>query len=769
VGRRMPRQEDPRLLRGEGRFVADIEPPGTLHAVVVRSSHAHARLVGVDARRARAVPGVAAVLAAAELGVANRPLPTRVPHPAMRYHAQFPLARTKVHYVGEPVAVVVADSRYVAEDAAELVDVTYEPLPATANPAVALRPGAAVIHDDQGAEDNLAASFVQQFGDVEAAFARAAVVARARLTIGKCSAVPIECRGLVASVDDLGRLTVWDATQMPHMIRDILAELLGRSRHEVRVVTPDVGGAFGAKEPFYPEEFLMPYLALRLRRPVKWIEDRREHLLVSTHERGQVHEAELAVDADGRILGVRDRFIADSGAFCSWGIVVPLITSTMIPGPYKLPAYRCDVQVAYTNTCPLAPYRGAGRPQAAFVIERLLDEAARRLGLDSAEIRFRNFVQPEEFPYRTGLLGRDGSPVVYDSGNYPAGLEKVLDLVGAREFRAEQEAARRQGRVLGLGIAVGVENSGLGPHEGARLRVDADGRVVIHSGACSQGQGHATTLAQVAADVLTVPPDRVLLVGGDTDGIPYGTGTFASRSAVNAGNAVLAAAVKVRGQALRLAAHLLEASAHDLELVDGVVRVRGLPDRAVSLAELGRFAAAPFPGRTFPAELAVGLEATEYFSPPAATYPSAAHAAVVEVMPDSGEVRVLRYAMAHDCGTVINPMIVEGQVLGGFAAGIGNALYEEIVYDEEGQLLTASFLDYLVPTANEVPDVRLTHLCTPSPLNPLGVKGVGEGATIPVPACVNNAVSDALGVPVNETPLTPERVRALLPASGGAA
>ncbi len=764
VGQPLRRREDPRLLRGQGRYVADITPPGTLHACIVRSPHAHARLRSVDASRARALPGVAAVLTAADLGPANRPLPNRFPHPALRYYPQRPLACDKVHYVGEPIAVVVAEDRYLAEDAAELVEGDYEPLPVVADAEAALRPGAPLVHDDQGAPDNRAGTFVQRFGEVEAAFAQAHLVVRERLLIGKCSALPIECRGLVAAVDDIGRLTLWDAVQTPHMIRDILAGLLGLPAHAVRVIPPDVGGAFGAKEPFYPEEFLIPFLALRLRRPVKWIEDRREHLLASIQERGQAHQAELAVDAAGRILGIRDRFVADSGAFCAWGIVVPTITSTMIPGPYKVPAYECQVEVAYTNTCPLAPYRGAGRPQAAFVMERLLDEAARRLGLDPAEIRRRNFVQPEEFPYRTGLPGRDGSPVEYDSGNYPEALRRLLELIDAQGFPAEQAAARAEGRLLGLGIAFGVENNGLGPHEGARIRIDPDGQVVIFTGACSQGQGHLTTLAQIAADVLAVPPEQIALVGGDTDGIPYGTGTFASRTAVNAGNAVLAAATTVKQQALRLAAHLLEASPADLELVDGTVRVAGAPERKLTLAELGSYASAPFPGRVFPAGLPIGLEATEYFTPRAATYSYAGHAAVVEVDPASSQVRVLRYAMAHDCGNLINPLVVEGQIHGGFAAGIGNALFEEVLYDENGQLQTGSLLDYLIPTAAEIPAPRLAHVQTPSPLNPLGVKGVGEGAIIPVSACINNAVSNALGVAANVTPLTPSRVRALLEA-----
>jgi aerobic carbon-monoxide dehydrogenase large subunit len=762
TGRRLRRREDPRLLRGQGRYIADIARPGAVHVSVLRSPHPHARIKSVDTSAARALPGVAAVLTAQDLGEANRPLPNRFPHPAMRFYPQTPLARAKVHYVGEPVAAIAAESRYVAEDAMELIRVEYEPLAAAVDMEAALRPGTPVVHDDHGAVDNLAGRVTQGFGDIAAAFSRAHLIVRQRLAIGKCAGVPLECRGLVASIDEMGRLVVWSGTQTPHMMRDILAELLGRPPHDIRVIPPDVGGGFGVKEPFYPEDFLVPYLALRLRRMVAWIEDRRENLLASIQERGQIHDAELAVDREGRILGVRDTFVADSGAYCAWGIVVPLITSTMIPGPYKIGAYQCDVDVVYTNSCPQAPYRGAGRPQAVFAMERLLDQAATELRLDQAEIRLRNVIQPDEFPYRTGLLGRDGAPVSYDSGDYPACLAALAELADYRACAAERAAAREQGRCVGIGIAFGLENNGLGPHEGARIRVDGGGRVVIYTGACSQGQGHLTTLSQLAADVLTVDPDRITLVGGDTDGIAYGTGTFASRTAVVAGNAVVLAARKVRDLALRLGAHMLEASADDVELARGDVRVRGVPDRKVTLADVAAFAGAPFLGRTHPAGQAIGLEATEYFAPSAPTYASAVHLAVVEVDPAIGGVRILRYAMVHDCGNVINPLVVEGQLLGGFAAGIGNALYEEVLYDRDGQPLTATLMDYLIPTAGEVPVPRVSHVCTPSPLNPLGLKGVGEGATIEVPACINNAVSDALGIPANETPLTPAKIQALL-------
>jgi aerobic carbon-monoxide dehydrogenase large subunit len=761
TGRPLRRREDERLLRGGGRFVADLAPPELLQACIVRSPHAHARILSIDTSPARALPGVAAVLTAAELGAANKPLPNRFPHAAMRYYPPYPLARDKVHYVGEPVAVVVAESRYLAEDAAQLVEVSYEPLAAVVDMQEALRPDAPVVHDEQGAADNLAAHFTQQYGDVEAAFAGAHVVVEERLELRKCAGVPIECRGITATVDDLGRLVVWDATQTPHMIRELLAGMLERAPHEIRVIPPDVGGGFGVKEPFYPEELLVPYLAQALQRPVQWVEDRHENLAASIQERGQVHTAAMALDRDGRIVGVRDRFVADSGSFCAWGVVVPLITSTMIPGAYRVPAYRCDVDVVYTNTCPLAPYRGAGRPQATFVIERLLEQAARTLGMDRAEIRFRNLVQPHEFPYAVGLGGRDGRPLVYDSGDYPACLTQALALIGAEGFAAEQAAARAAGRRLGLGMAVAVENTGLGPHEGARLRVDPGPRVVVYTGACSQGQGHLTAFSQLAADVLSVRPEQVMLVGGDTDGIAYGTGTFASRSAVNAGNAVVAAAERVKAQALRLGAQQLEASVEDVELRDGAVRLKGLADRMISLSDLAAHASAPFPGQSAPTGFAVGLEATEYFLPSAAAYSSSAHAAVVEVDPQTGRVSVVRYAMVHDCGNVINPLIVEGQVLGGFGAGIGNALYEEVAYGEDGQLLTGTLMDYLLPGPTEVPSVLMARVCTPSPLNPLGVKGVGESATIPVPACINNAVSDALSVAANESPLSPSRVRAL--------
>lgn len=769
TGQPLRRQEDPRLLTGRGQYVDDIRLPGMLHAAVLRSPHGSARIRSVDAAAARRLPGVAAVLTAANLGARLKPLPQRFPHPALHYQPQYPLAAAQVRFVGEPVAVVVAESRYVAEDALELIEVDYTPLPAVSSVEAALAPGAPLVHPAAGT--NRAAAVSQGYGDVAAAFASAAVVVRDKLTIGRCSASPMETRGIVAAPDPVGGgVTAWSSTQTPHMQRAILAGYLGLSEHQVRIVCPDVGGGFGAKEPAYPEDVLIPLAALELGRPVKWVEDRREHLAAGVHERTQVHWAELALDRDGRLLGLRSRFIADTGAYSPWGIVVPLITATMIPGPYRLPAYQSELEVAWTNTGPQAPYRGAGRPQATFVMERMLDRGARELGLDPIALRRRNYIQPEEYPYANGLMGRDGKPMEYDSGNFPALLDQALerlDLDGCRSWAAAERAA---GRRIGIGIASGMENGGLGPAEGVLVRLEPTGGAVAYTATPSQGQGHATSLAQVAADELGLRPDQVAVIEGDTATLPTGSGTFASRTAVVTGSAVRLAAARLREKAIALAARLLEAAEEDLELRDGAVAVRGAPGRNMSLAELAFAGSAPFPGRPFPPGLTPGLEALEYYSPQAPTYSGAVHVAVVEVDPATGDVRVLRYICVEDCGNIINPLVVEGQLHGGVAAGLGNALFEEIIYDADGQLLTGSLMDYLLPAAGEVPLVETGHVCTPSPLNPLGAKGVGESATIPVPAAINAAVDDALadlGVRASMTPLSPWRVRALIAAAQG--
>jgi carbon-monoxide dehydrogenase large subunit len=772
VGRPMSRREDERLLKGEGLFVADVHLPGEVHLAVLRSPHAHAQIRRIDLTAARKCEGVLAALSFADLGADVQRLPMLVPHENLRPQMPFPLADRKVRHVGEPVAVVAAETRYQAEDALEAVEVEYESLPAVTNCEAALEPSAPLLHE--GSDSNLCAFVTQSVGDIEKALCEADVVIEQTFEFGRLSGQPMETRGAVARWErtKLGEsLTMWDATQSPHIVRRVLSDMFHLPQQAIRVVAADVGGGFGIKNRFYSEEFLVPFIARLLGRPARWVEDRREDLLTTYQAREQIHHLEIAASKDGRILGIRNRFTADVGAYSPFGLVVPFNSATTLPGPYRLPAYHVEMRAAYTTKPAMAPYRAAGRPPAVFDMERAVDLVARRLGLDPAEVRRRNFIQPGEFPYRTGLIERDGGDIVYDSGHYPECLRKALEAIDADGFRREQARAREQGRYLGLGIGCYVESTGRGPFEGATVRVDSSGRVVVATGASPQGQSHETTLAQICADRLGAPFEAVTVVTGDTDAINLGVGTYASRTAVVAGNAVSGAALAVREKALRTAAQLLEASPDDLEIDAGEIRVRGVPDRSMPLARVAQVLTSPPPAFTFPEGLEPGLEATHYFSPTGNAYANGVHVAAVEVDVDTGRVDVLRYAVAHDCGTVINPTVVDGQCVGGVAQGLGNALYEEMLYDEHGQPLTTSYMDYLVPTSMEVPDVALAHVETPSPLNPEGIKGAGEGGTMPVPAAVANAIDDALspfGVVVDRAPVSPDRLRAKIAAKLGA-
>lgn len=762
VGQSVRRREDPRLLCGQGLFVGDVESAGTAHMAVLRSPHAHARIVRIDLSRARQQPGVIDALSFGDLGPQPPKLPMLVPHPALRAEMPYPLASDRVRYVGEPVAVVVAENPYLAEDALELIEVEYQPLSPALDGEAALEPGAPLLHGD--IDSNLAATITHSVGDVDEAFAEADVTLRYSFRFGRLSGQPLETRGVLAICqrNRLGdSLTVWDSTQAPHSARGVLAGMLGLPQQTIRVIAPEVGGGFGIKNRFYCEEFLVPFLARRLGRPVRWIEDRREDLLTTYQAREQVHHLEVAARPDGTILGLRDRLTVNMGAYSAFGLVVPYNSSTQIVGPYRLPNLFIEMRAVYTNKPPMAPYRAAGRPPAVFAIERAMDLVARELDLDPAEVRAGNLIQPDEFPYNIRLLDRDGTSISYDSGNYPACLQQALELVDVQGFRREQAVARAEGRYLGLGIGCYVESTGRGPFEGATVRVEPTGKVLVLTGAAPQGQSHETTLAQLCAERLGVELDDVTVVTGDTETIGMGVGTFASRTAVVAGNAVSQASHSVKEKALQVAAQLLEVSPDDLDLQAGQVRVRGAPDRQLSLAQVARVVTAPPPAFTFPEGLEPGLEATHYFHPTANTYASGVHIATVEVDPETGKVDVLRYAVVHDCGTVINPMVVDGQVRGGVAQGLGNALYEEMIYDETGQPTTASFLDYLLPTAQEVPTIDLGHVETPSPLNPEGIKGAGEGGTMPVPAAIANAIDDALaplGITVDRIPITPTRL-----------
>ena len=778
------RNEDPRLLRGMGSFVDDIDPPGVLHAAILRSPHGHARIGGIDTSRARAQAGVRAVYTAEDLGEFNQPAPLVVPHPSLTHgRTQRPLAVGKVCYIGEAVAMVVADDRYTAEDAAELIEVEWEPLAAVVDFRVAAEPDQPRVHDD--VPNNVAARLEQVVGDPAQAFRGAAHVFEEHLAIERSCGSPIEARGVVAVFDPLQQaLTVWDATQAPLTIKNGLANMLGLPEFKVEVIAPDVGGGFGTKiMMFFAEEVLVPWAAIQLQQPVKWTEDRREHFISANQERGQLHTARVAVDTEGRILGVESTFIHDTGAYTPYGMVVPIITVTQLPGPYKVPNYRSEFTVVYTNTPCVSPYRGAGRPHACFVMERLIGRIARELGLEPNEVRRRNFVQPDEFPWDVGLPFQDGAPTRYDSGDYPAGLALAEEIIDVPAFRAEQAAARGEGRYIGIGFAAYVEGTGIGPYEGAHVRIEPSGRVLAVTGLTSQGQGHYTTFAQIVADQLGCEVSDVTVVTGDTGRFNWGAGTYASRALVTAGNAIGLAAGAVRQKVLALAAELLEVSPGDLELGGGKVVVRGAPGRELRLGALataanpilyayGKSANQAALPLVKPREGAVlgpgeepGLEARGFFAPERATWASGQHAAIVEVDPLTGNLRFLRYVVVHDCGVVINPTIVEGQIHGGVAQGVGGAFYERLHFDESGQLLNASFMDFLMPTAVEVPEIEIAHIETPSPLNPLGVKGVGEAGTIPVAALVAEAIEDALapfGVRIHEMPLSPARVRELI-------
>ena len=766
VGERIRRREDPRLLTGAGQFVADVPAPAALHVAILRSPHAHARIRRIDLGEARRAPGVVCAVTAVDLGAANAPFPLLVPNPALRAYMPRGLVEEVARYVGEPVAAVVAASRYAAEDALERMVVEYEPLPAALDPRRALDRGAPLVHPEAGT--NLACRLVQRVGDPEAAFREVAHIFRERLFVSRGGGAALETRGLLAVPDGRdGRLTLWASTQVPHLLRQVLAGLLGMAEHGLRVIAPDVGGGFGPKAMAYPEDLLVPWLALRLNRPVRWVEDRTEDLLSTVQEREQFHEVEVAVRENGTILAVRDRFLADAGAYAPWGVVVPYLTATTLPGPYKVPHYEVEMTIAYTHRVPVAVVRGAGRPQAVYVMERMMDRVAEGLGLDPAEVRLRNFIQPHEFPYNVGLVFRDGSPLVYDTGDYPACLRKALEMADYHAFREAQARLRGTGRYLGIGIACYVEGTGLGPFEGASIRVDTQGKVLLVTGACPQGQGHETTLAQLCAEALGVPMDDVRVVTGDTEAIPFGVGTFASRVAAVASGAVMTAGQQVREKAIRLAAQVLEARGDDVVLEDGRLYVRGAPGRAVRLGEVVA-AALGRPGFTLRGADEPGLQATAYFHPSASTYSNGANVAIVEVDPDTGDVTILRYLVVHDCGRVVNPLLVEGQVVGGVAHGIGNALYEDVPFGENGQPLAATFMDYLLPTAAEVPLMEVEHIETPTPLNPAGVKGAGESGTIPAPAAIAAAVEDALrplGVRITSLPLNPEKIRALVAAA----
>jgi carbon-monoxide dehydrogenase large subunit len=770
IGKRMTRTEDPRLLTGQALFVDDVQMPDMLHAAFLRSDYAHARVVNIDVSAARERPGVVAVFTAEDMGEDWRPSPPNVsPPPGMEgvtfySRTPVPLVKDKVRHVGEPLAMVIAESRYIAEDAVEDIWADLEPLDAVVDIETALDPDAPLVHDDL--ESNLAAHLAQGKGDYEAAKAQADHVVRRRITIERCAAAAMENRGIVAHWERKSQhLTLWDTTQAPIPIRNGLAALFGLSAYQVRVIAPFVGGGFGPKIMlYYPEEVALTWATLQLGRPIKWIEDRRENFFATTQERGQIHDAEMALRKDGRILGIKHEFLHDTGAYDPYGLTIPLNTQSHAMGAYDVPNYWSDLKVVFTNKTIVTPVRGAGRPQGIFMVERLLDIAAKELGIDRLEIRRKNLIPPDAFPYEHKIIDQAFAPLVLDSGNYAATLDRAAALIGYEHFvKEEQPRLRAEGKHVGLGIVPFIETTGVGPYEGARITVETDGKVNVATGVGTQGQGHFTSFAQIVADQLGVSPRDVRMVTGDTAEFHWGTGTFASRGAVVAANAINAAAVSVRKKILKQASKVLKAPEEELELVDGQVRVADVPRQSIGLGELAVLAN-PLRGAVEPGS-EPGLEATDYFGPQYGATANGTHAMILEVDPETMMIDIKRYISVEDCGTVLNPLILEGQIHGGVALGIANSYYEQLIYDDNGQLLNASLADYLIPTATEVPNIEVAHEVTPSPLNPIGSKGAGEAGTIPVPAVFAQALDDALhdyGLEILEMPMSPNRLFELL-------
>lgn len=778
-GGKVQRVEDERLLRGKGQYADDLMH-GALEMAVLRSPHAHARITEIDVEAVLDIEGVHTVLTYEDLtGPMADPLPLLIPHPALTHgRTQYALAKDEVNYVGEAIAVVVADDRYIAEDAVSRIRVDYEFL----KPVVGIpnaRAAENLVHDD--VPGNIAARMEQEVGDAEAAINHAPHKLSLDLDIERSACTPLEGRGTVARWDtDSHRMQVWTSTQTSTGVRAAIASKLGLDLVQVDVMTPDVGGGFGVKivHP-WPEELLVPLTAKTLGRPVKFTEDRREHFISAAHERGQMQHIDVGFDDEGRLLGLSVQFWHDNGAYTPYGLIVPIITSTQLLGPYKPQNYKVVFESLYTNTVIVTPYRGAGRPQGVYAMERTMDAIAQHLGKDRTEVRAANFIQPDEFPYEHGLLFQDGRPLTYDSGDFPQSLEKLKALVGWDDFERIRDEARAEGRQVGIGLACYVEGTGVGPYEGAHVHIETSGKVKVAIGLTSQGQGHQTAFAQIVADELGVPFEDVEVVAGDTRRMAYSVGTFASRAAVMSGSAVALAARKAREKALRIAADALEANVEDLEIVEGTVRVKGAPATEIALGtvavlsnplryafdEASRAATQFSVGSNDLSKPPVapgeepGLEGKDFYSPERSTFANGMHAVVVETDPETAEIKILRYCVVHDCGNLINPMIVEGQIHGGVAQGVGGALYERMEYDDSGQLLNASFMDFLMPYISEVPnEIEIGHLETPSPLNPLGIKGAGEAGVIPSAAVFASAIEDAEGFPITAMPISPSQL-----------
>ena len=761
IGARVLRLEDQALVTGRARFVDDIPGRGVLIAAFARSPHAHALIRAVDLSAARAVPGVVAVLTLDDLAPAMKQRRmNRVSNSGtnLAHSWCFALANGEVSFVGEPVAIVVAADRYIAEDAAALIEVDYEVLAA----AIDCRAEAAPPVRRE-LRSNRVISYKVGYGDIETAFAKAAHVVREELWAHRGAAHSMEGRGILAEISDREML-VWASTQKPHDLRTAFADYIALDESRLRVATADVGGGFGPKLCIYPEDVAVVAAATLLRRSIKWIEDRREHFTNAAQERDQYWSLALAADGEGRVYGVRGRLIHDVGAYALQDVNIPYNSATTLTGPYVVPALAIDVDAVHTNKAPVSSVRGAGYPQAAFVMERMLDRLARALRLDRAELRCRNLIPAEKMPYLKPLRSRAGEQMQYDSGDYPGCQAEIVRAAQWQDFPQRQAAARAQGRYIGIGLAHGMKGTGRGPFEFGSVRVSPTGQITVSTGAAPMGQGLCTALAQICADAFGVSAQDVTVIAGDTAAAPLGLGGFASRQTVTAGSSVKIAADTVAAKARKLASHMLEAAEEDLEIADGAVRVVGAPQLAVKLGDLARMLKGA-PGYPFPKGIEPGLESSATFRIDQLAYSNACHLAEVEVDIETGAVRILRYIAMQDAGRLVNPMIVEGQVHGGIAHGIGNAIFEWMGYDDAGQPFTTTFADYLLPSAADVPNLETLYKESPSPHNPLGVKGVGEVGVIPAAAAIISAVEDALspfGVRIAQMPITPASLAALI-------
>src|SRR5579864_894700 len=770
VGKRFKRKEDPRLVRGISHYTDDIKLPRLAHCVFVRSPHAHARITSINTDAARSHPGVLAVVTASDLeGLGMIPCAMQMPDLKIPPHPA--LAKGHVRYVGEPVAAVVAEDPYTARDAAEMVAVDYEPLPVVLDMEKALEKDSALIYQDFGS--NKAFTHSMKSGDINAALKKADRVVKVRLLNQRVAPTAMEPRAIVAEyLPGENRLTIWASTQIPHLLKTQVAIMVGLPETAVRVIAPEVGGGFGSKLNVYAEDGVVPWLAMKLGRPVKWTETRRESLLVTIHGRDTINYLELALKKDGTILGLRAKVLADMGAYHQLLTpLIPQLTALMLPGCYKIPAFDCEIIGVFTNKMSTDAYRGAGRPEAAFDIERIMDCAARELNLDAAKFRSKNFPQPREFPFTTA------AGLTYDSANYQQSLKRALQLAGYDKLRARQKAGWKQGKYYGVGVSTYVEICAIGPSaatpaggwESGTVRIEPTGKVTVLTGASPHGQGEETTFAQLIADQLGIDPDDVNVVHGDTMAVPYGIGTFGSRATAVGGTAAYLATQKLKAKMATLAAHLLGGKPADISIGRGRLTAK----RSKKSISFGELVLAAYTARNIPPGFEPGMEATHFFEPSNFTFPFGAHIASVEVDGETGEVKIDKYVAVDDCGNVLNPLLVDGQIQGGIAQGLGQAMWEELIYNEDGQLVTGSLMDYALPKAHLLPDFTLERTVTPSPVNPMGVKGVGEAGTIASTPCMVNAVCDALaplGVNNIDMPLKPERVwRAIATATPPAA